>query len=73
MTEQALAVQRMQDYIEEHLMDEITLADLARASLFPPGTPTGCFTSSRATPRRSTSAACGSPARLCCSRRAACG
>ena len=36
MTEQALAVQRMQDYIEEHLMDEITLADLARASLFSP-------------------------------------
>ena len=36
MTEQTLAVQRMQDYIEEHLMDEITLADLARASLFSP-------------------------------------
>ena len=36
MTEQTLAVQRMQDYIEEHLTDEITLADLARASLFSP-------------------------------------
>ena len=36
MTEQILAVQRMQDYIEEHLMDEISLADLARASLFSP-------------------------------------
>ena len=36
MTEQTLAVQRMQDYIEEHLMEEITLADLARASLFSP-------------------------------------
>ena len=34
MKEQILAVQRMQDYIEAHLEEEITLADLARASLF---------------------------------------
>ena len=36
MKEQILAVQRMQDYIEGHLEEEITLADLARASLFSP-------------------------------------
>lgn len=30
------AVQRMQDYIAEHLFEEITLADLARAALFSP-------------------------------------
>jgi AraC family transcriptional regulator len=36
MKDQILAVQRMQDYIEEHLYEEITLADLARVSLFSP-------------------------------------
>lgn len=36
MNEQILAVQRMQDYIETHLTDEITMADLAGASLFSP-------------------------------------
>lgn len=36
MKEQVMAVQRMQDYIEEHLEEEITLSDLARASLFSP-------------------------------------
>lgn len=36
MQEQILAVQRMQDYIESHLNEEITLADLGRASLFSP-------------------------------------
>ena len=36
MKEQILAVQRMQDYIEEHLSEEITLADLARAAIFSP-------------------------------------
>ena len=36
MKEQILAVQRMQDYIEGHLEEDITLADLARASLFSP-------------------------------------
>ena len=36
MKEQILAVQRMQDYIEAHLDEEIDLADLARASLFSP-------------------------------------
>lgn len=36
MKEQVLAVQRMQDYIEDNLDQEITMADLARASLFSP-------------------------------------
>lgn len=34
--EQIQAVQRMQDYIEAHLCEEITLADLAKVSLFSP-------------------------------------
>ena len=36
MQEQIEAVQRMQDYIEAHLPEPITLADLAGASLFSP-------------------------------------
>ena len=36
MMEQTLAVQRMQDYIERHLEETITLADLAKASMFSP-------------------------------------
>ena len=36
MTEQLLAVQRMQAYIESHLNETITMADLSRASLFSP-------------------------------------
>lgn len=36
MDERLEAVQRMQDYIEEHLDEMITQADLARASLFSP-------------------------------------
>lgn len=36
MKEQILAVQRMQDYIEEHYSSEITLADLSKVSLFSP-------------------------------------
>lgn len=36
MQEQIEAVQRMQDYIEAHLYETISLADLARASLFSP-------------------------------------
>lgn len=36
MKEQILAVQRMQDYIEDHLEEDITLANLARVSLFSP-------------------------------------
>ena len=36
VNEQILAVQRMQDYIEAHLPEEITLADLARAAMFSP-------------------------------------
>ena len=31
MNDQVLAVQRMQDYIEAHLNEEITMAQLARA------------------------------------------
>lgn len=36
MHEQIQAVQRMQDYIEIHLYENITLADLSRVSLFSP-------------------------------------
>ena len=36
MKEQIEAVQRMQDYIAEHLVETITLADLARISYFSP-------------------------------------
>lgn len=36
MTEQVLAVQRMQDYIEKSKTEEISLSDLAQASLFSP-------------------------------------
>lgn len=36
MNEQILAVQRMQDYIETHLDEQITAAQLAKASLFSP-------------------------------------
>jgi len=36
MKEQVMAVQRMQDYIEEHLEQEITLSTLSEASLFSP-------------------------------------
>jgi AraC-like DNA-binding protein len=34
--EQIEAVQRMQDYIEAHLYEDITPSDLARASLYSP-------------------------------------
>lgn len=36
MTEQVLAVQRMQEYIDAHLNEDITLADLARAARYSP-------------------------------------
>lgn len=36
MTEQILAVQRMQEYIEEHLDEDINLAQLSQASLYSP-------------------------------------
>ncbi len=36
MKEQIEAVQRMQDYIKQHIYDKITLADLAEASMFSP-------------------------------------
>lgn len=36
MREQILAVQRMQEYIEEHLNEEITTAQLAKVSLYSP-------------------------------------
>lgn len=36
LTEQITAVQRMQDYIETHLDETITPADLSRASLYSP-------------------------------------
>lgn len=36
MQQQIEAVQRMQDYIEEHLSEKISFADIAKASLFSP-------------------------------------
>ena len=36
MQEQIEAVQRMQDYIEEHLYESISFAEIAKASLFSP-------------------------------------
>ncbi len=36
MQERVAAVQKMQDYIEQHINEDITLADLARVSLFSP-------------------------------------
>lgn len=36
MTEQIEAVQRMQEYIAEHLTEEITLSDLAKVAMFSP-------------------------------------
>lgn len=36
MKEQKEAVQRMQDYIQLHLNDSITMADLAKVSLYSP-------------------------------------
>lgn len=36
MKEQILAVQRMQDYIEEHLNEKIGLSELSNVSLFSP-------------------------------------
>ncbi len=36
MKEQTMAVQRMQDYIEAHLSENITLGDLAEVSLYSP-------------------------------------
>lgn len=36
MQEQIAAVQRMQDYIENHLCEKISFADIAKASLFSP-------------------------------------
>lgn len=36
MKEQTMAVQRMQEYIDTHLSEEITLKDLAEASQFSP-------------------------------------
>lgn len=36
MKEQIIAVQQMQDYIKEHIREEITLAELSRVSMFSP-------------------------------------
>lgn len=36
MQEQIEAVQRMQDYIEKHLCEQISFADIAKVSLFSP-------------------------------------
>ncbi len=55
MMEQTLAVQRMQDYIERHLEETITLADLAKASMFSPWYSTACSGSIRIILRQITS------------------
>ena len=36
MKEQIIAVQRMQEYIDKHLEEDITMGDLSKASLFSP-------------------------------------
>ena len=36
MNDKVLAVQRMQDYIEKHIDESITLASLSKISLFSP-------------------------------------
>ncbi len=47
MEEHREAVQRMQDYIAAHLCENITLADLAKVSLFSPWFPISCLRSGR--------------------------
>ena len=65
MRSQILAVQKMQDYIEAHLTEEITLAALADICNFPPGMPIGCFGSIPVTLQQSISVGCGWRSLLC--------
>ena len=65
MDQQTEAVQRMQDYIESHLDQEITLMTLSKVSLFSLGTPTGCLRNGWASRQRSISAGCGFPTPPC--------
>ena len=44
MGERIEAVQRMQDYIESNLAQDISLADLAKVTGYSPWYSTGCFT-----------------------------
>lgn len=65
MKEQILAVQRMQDHIEAHLEENITLADLARVSLYSPWYSYRLFRDYTGLTRRTTSAVCGCPGQPC--------
>lgn len=65
VNQQIEAVQRMQDFIESHLDEEITLMKLAEVSFFRHGIPTGFSRNVLDRPLRNMSADCGSPAPLC--------
>ena len=65
MTDQILAVQKMQDYIEAHLTEDITLAALADICSFPLGMPIDCFGSIPVTLPQSISGECGWQSPLC--------
>ena len=65
MTEQILAVQRMQEYIETHMDEAITTADLARVSRFSPWHSYRLFHRIPALRPPTTSGACGFPSRRC--------
>lgn len=66
MTEQILAVQRMQEYIETHMEEAITTADLARVSRFSPVALLSPVPPAyRPYARPTTSGACGFPSRRC--------
>lgn len=61
MTEQILAVQRMQDYIEQHLNETSRWQSFRRYPCTPRGIPTGCLRSIPILLRQITSAVCGCP------------
>ena len=63
--EQILAVQRMQDYIDQHLFETVTLAELARQPCFPRGTRTGSLKPVPGYPPPIISASCGFPNQRC--------
>ena len=65
MDQQTEAVQRMQDYIESHLDQEITLMTLSKVSLFSPWHSHRLFKERLASRRRSISAGCGFPTPPC--------
>ena len=63
--EQILAVQRMQDYIDQHLFETVTLAELARQPCFPRGTRTGSLKPVPGYPPPIISSICGFPNQRC--------